>query len=179
EGGLAGEGAGGGGPINIIESGPAGGVIGAQVLAQGKRLESIITFDMGGTTAKASMVEDGEVVRAQEYAVGAGILIGSRLLTGAGYPLQGPAVGLADVGAGGGSHVWIDAGGALQVGPASAGAAPGPVCYDTGGEMPTVTDASVLLGYINPHYLVGGALKLNAEKAGAVFADKISRPLGL
>ncbi len=166
-------------PMNIIESGPAGGVIGAQVLAQAKRLESIITFDMGGTTAKASMVEDGEVVRAQEYAVGAGIMIGSRLLTGAGYTLKVPAIDLAEVGAGGGSHVWIDAGGALQVGPASAGAAPGPVCYDLGGEMPTVTDASVLLGYINPHYLVGGALKLNAEKARAAFADKVARPLGL
>src|SRR5215467_7489031 len=166
-------------PMNIIESGPAGGVIGAQVLARGKRLESIITFDMGGTTAKASMVENGEVVRAQEYAVGAGIMIGSRLLTGAGYTLKVPAIDLAEVGAGGGSHVWIDAGGALQVGPASAGAAPGPVCYDMGGEMPTVTDASVLLGYINPHYLVGGALKLNAEKARAVFADKVAKPLGL
>jgi N-methylhydantoinase A len=166
-------------PMNIIESGPAGGVIGAQVLAQGKRLESIITFDMGGTTAKASMVENGEVVRAQEYAVGAGIMIGSRLLTGAGYTLKVPAIDLAEVGAGGGSHVWIDAGGALQVGPASAGAAPGPVCYDMGGEVPTVTDASVLLGYINPHYLVGGALKLNAGKARAVFADKVAKPLGL
>ena len=128
-------------PMNIIESGPAGGVIGAQVLAQAKRLESIITFDMGGTTAKASMVENGEVVRAQEYAVGAGIMIGSRLLTGAGYTLKVPAIDLAEVGAGGGSHVWIDAGGALQVGPASAGASPGPVCYDMGGEMPTVTAA--------------------------------------
>jgi N-methylhydantoinase A len=166
-------------PMNIIESGPAGGVIGAQVLAQGKRLESIITFDMGGTTAKASMVENGEVVRAQEYAVGAGIMIGSRLLTGAGYTLKVPAIDLAEVGAGGGSHVWIDAGGALQVGPASAGAAPGPVCYDMGGETPTVTDASVLLGYINPHYLVGGALKLDAEKARTVFADKVAKPLGL
>jgi N-methylhydantoinase A len=166
-------------PIHIIESGPAGGVIGAQVLAQAKRLESIITFDMGGTTAKASMVEDGEVVRAQEYAVGAGIMIGSRLLTGAGYTLKVPAIDLAEVGAGGGSHVWIDAGGALQVGPASAGAAPGPVCYDMGGEVPTVTDASVLLGYINPHYLVGGALKLNAEKARTAFADKVARPLKL
>jgi N-methylhydantoinase A len=166
-------------PMNIIESGPAGGVIGAQVLAQAKRLESIITFDMGGTTAKASMVENGEVVRAQEYAVGAGIMIGSRLLTGAGYTLKVPAIDLAEVGAGGGSHVWIDVGGALQVGPASAGASPGPVCYDMGGEVPTVTDASVLLGYINPHHLVSGALNLNAEKARAVFADKVARPLGL
>jgi N-methylhydantoinase A len=166
-------------PINIIESGPAGGVIGAQALAQAKRLDRIITFDMGGTTAKASMVEDGEVVRAQEYAVGAGIMVGSRLLTGAGYTLKVPAIDLAEVGAGGGSHVWIDAGGALQVGPHSAGASPGPVCYGQGGEVPTVTDASVILGYINPHHLVGGALKLDAEKARAAFAERIARPLGL
>jgi N-methylhydantoinase A len=166
-------------PMNIIESGPAGGVVGAQALARAKHLDRIITFDMGGTTAKASMVENGEVVRAQEYAVGAGIMVGSRLLTGAGYTLKVPAIDLAEVGAGGGSHVWIDAGGALQVGPASAGASPGPVCYDQGGEVPTVTDASVLLGYINPNHLVGGALKLNADKARAAFAEGIARPLGL
>ena len=105
---------------------------------------------MGGTTAKAAMVEDGEVTRAQEYAVGGGIMIGSRLLTGAGYTLKVPAIDLAEVGAGGGSLVWIDAGGALQVGPQSAGASPGPVCYGQGGEEPTVTDANVVLGYINP-----------------------------
>ena len=164
-------------PMNIIESGPAGGVVGAQALARAKKLDRIITFDMGGTTAKASMVENGEVVRAQEYAVGAGIMIGSRLLTGAGYTLKVPAIDLAEVGAGGGSHVWIDAGGALQIGPESAGASPGPVCYDQGGTVPTVTDASVLLGYINPQHLVGGALKLNAERARAVFTDTIAKPL--
>lgn len=166
-------------PMNIIESGPAGGVVGAQALARAKSLEKIITFDMGGTTAKASMVEDGEVARAQEYAVGAGIMIGSRLLTGAGYTLKVPAIDLAEVGAGGGSHVWIDPGGALQAGPESAGAAPGPVCYDKGGEVPTITDANVLLGYINPGHLVGGALKLNADKARAAFATKIATPLGM
>jgi N-methylhydantoinase A len=166
-------------PMNIIESGPAGGVVGAQALARAKSLEKIITFDMGGTTAKASMVEEGEIARAQEYAVGAGIMIGSRLLTGAGYTLKVPAIDLAEVGAGGGSHVWIDAGGALQAGPESAGALPGPVCYDKGGEVPTITDANVLLGYINPGHLVGGALKLNAEKARAAFVDKIARPLGM
>ncbi|MFZ5783584.1 MAG: hydantoinase/oxoprolinase family protein [Pseudomonadota bacterium] len=166
-------------PMNIIESGPAGGVVGAQALARAKGLEKIITFDMGGTTAKASMVEHGEVARAQEYAVGAGIMIGSRLLTGAGYTLKVPAIDLAEVGAGGGSHVWIDAGGALQAGPESAGALPGPVCYDQGGTEPTITDANVLLGYINPSHLVGGALKLNAAKARAVFGEKVARPLGM
>jgi N-methylhydantoinase A len=166
-------------PMNIIESGPAGGVVGAQALARAKNLEKIITFDMGGTTAKASMVEDGEVARAQEYAVGAGIMIGSRLLTGAGYTLKVPAIDLAEVGAGGGSHVWIDPGGALQAGPESAGAFPGPVCYDKGGTAPTITDANVLLGYINPGHLVGGAVKLNADKARAAFEEKIARPLGM
>src|SRR3954466_9367247 len=166
-------------PMNIIESGPAGGVVGAQALARAKSVPKIITFDMGGTTAKASMVEDGEVTRAAEYSVGAGIMIGSRLLTGAGYTLKVPAIDLAEVGAGGGSHVWIDGGGALQAGPESAGASPGPVCYDMGGETPTITDANVLLGYINPSYLVGGALKLNAEKARTAFAERIAKPLGM
>ena len=166
-------------PMNIIESGPAGGVVGAQAVARAKGLSRILTFDMGGTTAKASMVEDGEVMRAHEYAVGAGIMIGSRLLTGAGYTLKVPAIDLAEVGAGGGSHVWIDAGGALQIGPQSAGALPGPVCYGKGGEIPTVTDANVILGYINPLHLVGGALKLDAGRARAVFAERIAGPLGL
>jgi N-methylhydantoinase A len=164
-------------PMNIVESGPAGGVVGAQAVARTRGLDRIITFDMGGTTAKASMVENGEVTRAQEYAVGAGIMIGSRLLTGAGYTLKVPAIDLAEVGAGGGSYVWIDAGGALQIGPQSAGASPGPICYDQGGDAPTVTDANVLLGYINPHHLVGGALRLNAEKARVLFAEKIAAPL--
>src|SRR5882672_5889585 len=166
-------------PMNIIESGPAGGVVGAQALARAKDLKKIITFDMGGTTAKASMVEDGEIARAHEYAVGAGIMIGSRLLTGAGYTLKVPAIDLAEVGAGGGSHIWIDAGGALQVGPESAGAVPGPVCYDMGGEVATITDANVILGYLNPQHLIGGALKLNAAKARRVFAARIAEPLGM
>ncbi|TAK80664.1 MAG: hydantoinase/oxoprolinase family protein [Betaproteobacteria bacterium] len=166
-------------PMHIIESGPAGGVVGAQALARAKDLARIITFDMGGTTAKASIVEDGHVTRAQEYSVGAGIMIGSRLLTGAGYTLKVPAIDLAEVGAGGGSLVWIDPAGALQIGPESAGASPGPVCYDQGGETPTVTDANLLLGYINPRHLVGGALKLNAEKTKRVFAHKIAAPLGM
>ena len=164
-------------PMHIIESGPAGGVVGAQALARAKQLPKIITFDMGGTTAKAAIVEDGEVTRAAEYSVGAGIMIGSRLLTGAGYALKVPAIDLAEVGAGGGSLVWIDAAGALQIGPESAGAHPGPVCYDTGGVTPTVTDANLILGYLNPAHLVGGALKLNAEKARRAFAERIAAPL--
>jgi N-methylhydantoinase A len=166
-------------PMHIIESGPAAGVIGAQALAQALELPNVITFDMGGTTAKASIVEGGEVARSLEYQVGGGIMMGSRLLTGAGYMLKVPAIDLAEVGAGGGSIVWIDAGGSLQVGPRSAGAFPGPLCYDLGGTEPTITDANVILGYINPAYLVGGALRLNADKARRVFESTIAAPLGL
>src|SRR5437588_11974094 len=166
-------------PMHIIESGPAAGVVGVQALTQRIGIAKAISFDMGGTTAKASLIENGEVTRATEYQVGAGIVLGSRLLSGAGYTGKVPAIDLAEVGAGGGSILWLDSGGALQVGPMSAGAAPGPVCYDQGGTDPTVTDANIVLGYINPAHLVGGAVRLNAGKARAVIADRIARPLGV
>ena len=166
-------------PMHIIESGPAAGVVGSQALARQMGLGKVITFDMGGTTAKASIIEDGEVNRAAEYSVGGGIMLGSRLLTGAGYLLRVPAIDLAEVGAGGGSIVWIDAGGSLQVGPRSAGAFPGPLCYDLGGTDPTITDANVILGYINPAHLVGGTVKLNARRAHEVFESRIARSMGL
>ncbi|MDX2154997.1 MAG: hydantoinase/oxoprolinase family protein [Hyphomicrobiaceae bacterium] len=166
-------------PMHIIESGPAGGVVGSAKLAAAKSIPKIITFDMGGTTAKASMVEGGDVMRAQEQSVGAGIMAGSRLMTGAGYVCKVPAIDLAEIGAGGGSHVWIDKGGALQIGPESAGARPGPVCYGLGGTIPTVTDANVVLGYLNPRHLVGGALKIDAGRARTALEAKIARPLRL
>ncbi len=166
-------------PMHIIESGPAAGVVGVQALTRRIGIMKAISFDMGGTTAKASLIENGEVTRATEYQVGAGIVLGSRLLSGAGYTLKVPAIDLAEVGAGGGSILWIDAGGALQIGPHSAGAVPGPVAYDQGGSEPTVTDANLVLGYLNPTHLVGGALKLNADKARAAIAEKIARPLGI
>jgi N-methylhydantoinase A len=166
-------------PMNIIESGPAAGVVGVQALSRQIGITKAISFDMGGTTAKASIIEDGSFSRALEYSVGGGVMIGSRLLSGAGYALKVPAIDLAEVGAGGGSIVWIDAGGALQIGPHSAGASPGPVCYDLGGTEPTLTDANVVLGYINSEHLVGGALKLNAAKARSVIAEAIAPPLGM
>jgi N-methylhydantoinase A len=166
-------------PMNIIESGPAAGVVGVQALTRQIGIAKAISFDMGGTTAKASLIENGELSRALEYSVGGGVMIGSRLLSGAGYTLKVPAIDLAEVGAGGGSVIWIDAGGALQIGPQSAGAAPGPVCYGIGGTEPTLTDANVVLGYINPDHLVGGALKLNASKARSVIAEKVAAPLGM
>jgi N-methylhydantoinase A len=166
-------------PMHIIESGPAAGVVGVRELVRHVGIDKAISFDMGGTTAKASLIENGEFTRATEYQVGAGIVLGSRLLSGAGYALKVPAIDLAEVGAGGGSILWIDSGGALQIGPHSAGASPGPVCYGQGGTEPTVTDANVVLGYINPAHLVGGALKLDAARARAVIAERIARPLGL
>ena len=166
-------------PMHIIESGPAAGVVGVQALCARIGITKAISFDMGGTTAKASLIENGEVTRAAEYQVGAGIVLGSRLLSGAGYTLKVPAIDLAEIGAGGGSILWIDTGGALQVGPHSAGALPGPVAYDQGGAQPTVTDANLALGYLNPGHLVGGALTLNPDKARAAIAEKIARPLGM
>src|SRR4051795_8687373 len=166
-------------PMHIIESGPAAGVVGVQALCRLVGIGKAISFDMGGTTAKASLIENGDFTRATEYQVGAGIVLGSRLLSGAGYTLKVPAIDLAEVGAGGGSILWIDSGGALQAGPHSAGASPGPVCYGQGGGEPTVTDANVVLGYINPAHLVGGALKLDADRARAAIAERIARALGM
>ena len=166
-------------PCNIVESGPAGGVVGGYAFGDKVGLKDIITFDMGGTTAKASLIENGEYTRSLEFQVGGGILTGSRLMTGSGYLLKVPAIDLAEVGAGGGSIVWIDAGGSMQIGPQSAGAKPGPVCYDIGGEDPTVTDANVILGYLNQEYLVGGELKIDASQSHKVFADTIAKPMEL
>jgi N-methylhydantoinase A len=166
-------------PMHIVESGPAAGVVGAQALGRATGLDHLISFDMGGTTAKAGIIERGEFSRALEYQVGGGIMTGSRLLTGAGYLLKVPAIDLAEVGAGGGSIVRIDAGGSIVVGPDSAGAVPGPVCYDAAGNEPTITDASLILGHLNPDFLVGGDLPVNGEKARAVFAERIARPLRL
>jgi N-methylhydantoinase A len=166
-------------PMNIIESGPAAGVVGVQALVRQIGLSKAISFDMGGTTAKASLVEDGELLRAAEYSVGGGIMIGSRLLTGAGYTLKVPAIDLAEVGAGGGSIIWTDPGGSLQIGPQSAGAFPGPVCYDMGGTEPTITDANVVLGYLNPGSLAGGTVKLHAAKSRDALLARIARPLGM
>ncbi len=166
-------------PMHIIESGPAGGVIGSQAIARAHGIENVIAFDMGGTTAKTSMITRGEVTRALDMQVGGGIIHGSRLLTGAGYALKVPAIDLAEVGAGGGSILTIDPGGSLLAGPHSAGAQPGPVCYGIGGEEPTITDANLVLGYLNPEHLVGGALRIDRDRAAQVLEEKIARPLGL
>lgn len=166
-------------PVFIIESGPAAGVIASHALAAAVQIPNAITFDMGGTTAKASIIENGAISTASEYEVGSSLSLVSRLIKGGGHLIRVPAIDVAEIGAGGGSIAWIDAGGALRIGPRSAGANPGPVCYDRGGTEPTITDANLILGYINSEGLVGGDLKLNREKAESAIEDQIAKPLGL
>ena len=154
-------------PVYALESGPAAGVVASLGLAQALGFDNAITFDMGGTTAKASLIENGRVSRSQEYEVGAELSSGSRLLRGSGELIRIPTIDIAEVGAGGGSLAWLDPAGALQVGPRSAGAAPGPACYGRGGEEPTVTDANVVLGYIPTGPLASGDLTVSADSAAA------------
>jgi N-methylhydantoinase A len=164
-------------PAHIIESGPAAGVVGGAALARHLRETRLITFDMGGTTAKAGLVEDGDVLRTEAIEVGGGVMAGSRLLVGAGYMLKLPAIDLAEVGAGGGSICRLDAAGAPKVGPDSAGADPGPVCYGRGGVAPTITDCNLVLGYLDPAGLVGGALQIDVEAARAAIARDLAEPM--
>jgi N-methylhydantoinase A len=165
-------------PAAVVESGPAAGVIGAANIGAGAGYENLITFDMGGTTAKAALIEGGRVVVTDEYEVGGGISLSSRLAKGGGYALKLPVVDVSEVGAGGGSIVRIDAGGALKVGPDSAGAVPGPVCYGKGGTEPTVTDASVVLGYLNPDALAGGTVPIQSAHSRAAL-QKIADRVGM
>ncbi len=166
-------------PAHTVESGPAAGVVGAAALARRLGEARLISFDMGGTTAKAGLVEAGEVLRAEAMEAGGGVLAGARLLVGAGYMLKLPAIDLAEVGAGGGSLCWLDAAGAPKVGPESAGAEPGPVCYGRGGTRPTITDCNLVLGYLDPAGLTGGAIPLDRAAASAALGEAIAKPLGL
>lgn len=166
-------------PIEIIECGPAAGVVGAAYLARKQDMGNVITFDMGGTTCKASIVENGQYTRSLEYEVGGGVHRASRLLKGNGYVLRVPSIDIAEIGAGGGSILRVDKGGGLHIGPESAGAIPGPACYDRGGTKATLTDANLVLGYLNLEHLLDGELKLNADKAFRAVEENVAKPLGL
>jgi len=166
-------------PVAIIESGPAAGVVAGARLARAAGYPNVITLDMGGTTTKASLVERGEILRAFEYEVGAPVSVSSRLVRGGGYLLRIPVIDVSEVGAGGGSLAYVDPDGVLRVGPRSAGAVPGPVCYGLGNDAPTVTDADLVLGYLNPECLVGGALRVDRERARRAIDKRIAEPLGL
>lgn len=166
-------------PAYLVESGPAAGVIAAARIAGAAGLANVIALDIGGTTAKVAIVENGVPTKTGEYEVGGGINLSSRLVKGAGYAIKLPFIDVSEIGAGGGSHVWFDAGGLLKVGPTSAGASPGPVCYGRGGERATLTDALVTLGYIDAESLVGGEMRINAAAARAAIQAQIAGPLGV
>ena len=155
-------------PVAMMESGPVGGIIASAQVGQALGFQNVISFDMGGTTAKASLIRDGEPTLAPGYYVGG---------YASGHPVMLPMIDVVEVGAGGGSIAWIDDIGALKVGPQSAGADPGPICYRGGGTEPTITDANVVLGRLDPDNFLGGTMKLDAEAARRGIKEKIAEPL--
>ena len=165
-------------PAYMVESGPAAGVIAAAAFGELLGYEHIISFDMGGTTAKAGLVEKGEPKMAVNYEVGVAATPETGLVRGAGYPLKTPVIDLVEIGAGGGSIAWVDSGGSLRVGPRSAGADPGPACYPMGGAEPTITDANLVLGRIDPDYFLGGEMKLRPEAAVNAIRNSCGSVLG-
>jgi N-methylhydantoinase A len=165
-------------PCRIVESGPAAGVIAAAHFGKLLGRKNLISFDMGGTTAKAGLIENGEVRQSSGQELGTGINI-SRILQGGGYYVGAATVDLAEVGAGGGSIAWVDEGNVLKVGPQSAGADPGPVAYGLGGENVTVTDANLLLGRIPAEDFLGGEMRMDLERARRTVEAKIAQPLGI
>jgi N-methylhydantoinase A len=164
-GGLTGAEAAGETPVNTVLSGPAAGVRGASYLASAAGYEDLVTMDMGGTSTDVSLVAGGEPARTTDWEI-------------AGYPLGVPTVDIHTIGAGGGSLARVDAGGALRVGPESAGADPGPAAYGRGGDRPTVTDAHVVLGRIHPDYPLGGDLSVDVEAAESAVERDVADPLG-
>ncbi len=166
-------------PVFIIESGPAAGVIAANSIAGAAGFKDLIAFDMGGTTAKAGLVVDGRPRITKDYEVGTAARSGMGQARGSGYPIRTPVIDLVEIGAGGGSVAWVDSGGVLRVGPHSAGADPGPICYGRGGVEPTVTDANVVLGRLNPEYFLGGRMSLDLAGAAAGIREHCAKPLEL
>lgn len=166
-------------PAYMIESGPAAGVLAAARLAAETNLNQVLSFDMGGTTAKACLIEDGVPLEKPGGEIGGGATMTTRLFGGGGHALRVPSLDIVEVGAGGGSIAWIDDGGVLRVGPQSAGADPGPVCYGRGGQEPTVTDANVVLGYMNPETIAGATLRIDRQAAWEAIARQLAGPLHL
>jgi N-methylhydantoinase A len=155
-------------PAAMMESGPVGGIIASAQVGCALGFRNVISFDMGGTTAKASLVREGEPTMAPGYHVGG---------YASGHPVMLPMIDVVEVGAGGGSIAWLDDVGALKVGPQSAGADPGPICYRGGGFEPTITDANVVLGRLDPDNFLGGEMKLDADAAQRGIDEKIAGPL--
>lgn len=162
-------------PVRLLESGPAGGAIFAADFARGHGLDSVLSFDMGGTTAKICLIENAEPKTANTFEVARTY----RFKKGSGMTVSTPVVEMVEIGAGGGSIASIDSLGRIQVGPRSAGSEPGPACYGRGGSEPTVTDANLLLGRLDPENFAGGAIPLSPEASDSAISEKLSRPLGL
>src|SRR5262245_22729982 len=155
-------------PVAMMESGPVGGIIASTRVGRALKFPDVISFDMGGTTAKASLIREGEPTMAPGYHVGG---------YASGHPVMVPVIDVVEVGAGGGSIAWIDEIGALKVGPQSAGAEPGPICYGGGGAEPTITDANLVLGRLDPDDFLGGEMVLDAKAAAAGIRKRIADPL--
>ncbi|RKF12677.1 hydantoinase/oxoprolinase family protein [Roseovarius spongiae] len=153
-------------PVRLFLSGPAAGVIGAQMVGESADMSDIISVDIGGTSSDIALIRAGEPLIRPEGQV-------------AGYDIRVPMVDVNAIGSGGGSIAWIDSAGGLRVGPHSAGSEPGPACYGRGGEEATVTDASIVLGYLDPDYFAGGTLRLNPDLSFKVIEEKVAKPLGL
>ena len=162
-------------PIQLVESGPAGGAIGAAFLGEQCGIDDLISFDMGGTTAKICLIQDGRPALTHSLEVARL----HRFKKGSGLPLQMASVEMMEIGAGGGSIARIDQLGFVKVGPDSAGADPGPACYGAGGTEPTVTDADLVLGYLDPDYFLGGRMKLDQSAAERAIEEKIAAPLAM
>ena len=162
-------------PIRLLESGPAGGALAAAWVGKQTGQASVISFDMGGTTAKTCIIQDGDPIRVNEFEVARVY----RFKKGSGLPVKIPVIEMIEIGAGGGSIASIGPLGLLKVGPESAGAEPGPACYGRGGQEPTVTDADLLLGYLNPDFFLGGEMKLDPKLAETALRERIAGPLNL
>jgi N-methylhydantoinase A len=162
-------------PIRLVESGPAAGALAAARAARERGESRLLSFDMGGTTAKACVIDDGAPLVAREFEVARA----DRFKKGSGLPIRVPVIELIEIGAGGGSIARVDRLGLLKVGPDSAGADPGPACYGLGGRLPTVTDADLLLGYLDADFFLGGRMRLDPGAARRAIEEHVARPLAL
>ena len=162
-------------PVRLLESGPAAGALAATAYGKQAGHPDLISFDMGGTTAKICVIDDGKPLIAHEFEVDRKY----RFKKGSGIPIKLPVIELIEIGTGGGSIARIDSLGLLKTGPDSAGSDPGPACYNLGGTQPTITDANLVLGYLDPAYFLGGKMRLATDKARHAIDMQIARPLGI
>ncbi|MDX8451071.1 hydantoinase/oxoprolinase family protein, partial [Mesorhizobium captivum] len=162
-------------PVRLVESGPAGGAIFAAHIARRFGLEKVVSYDMGGTTAKICLIEDYAPRTARTFEVARTY----RFSKGSGMPISIPVIEMIEIGAGGGSIAWVDAMGRIQTGPESAGSEPGPACYGRGGKRPAITDADLALGKLDPDNFAGGAIKLDTTASEQAILRDVGERLSL